>query len=69
MSKSNTAEIYRKTQRQIQREYNDALESMLKKSREYLRTVQNVQSGKIKPPGGLKTEAQIEAWRRGYLRR
>lgn len=69
MSKSKTDAIYRKTQRQIQREYNDALESMLKKSRDYLKTVQSVQSGKTKPPSGLKTEAQIEAWRRGYLRR
>lgn len=69
MSKSKTEDIYRKTQRQIQREYNDALDSMLKKSLKYLKTVQNVQNGKLKPPSSFKSEAQIEAWRRGYLRR
>lgn len=31
--------------------------------------MQKVQSGKIKPPAGLRTEKQIEAWKRGYLSR
>ena len=62
-------EVYRKTKRQIQKEYNDALEEALRKNREYFKTVEKVQNGKIKPPSGLRTEKQIEAWKRGYLRR
>lgn len=61
--------VYKKTKRQIQKEYNDALEEALKKTKNYFKTVEAVQSGKIKPPSGLRTEAQIEAWKRGYLRR
>ena len=61
--------VYNKTKRQIQKEYNDALEEALKKSRDYFKIVEKVQSGKIKPPSGLKTERQIEAWKRGYLQR
>lgn len=61
--------LYKKTKRQIQKEYNDALEKALKKNRDYFKTVEKVQSGKIKPPPGLKTERQIEAWKRGYLKR
>ena len=62
-------EVFKKTKRQIQKEYNDALENSLKKNRDYFKTVEKVQSGKIKPPEGLKTERQIEAWKRGYLKR
>ena len=62
-------EVFKKTKRQIQKEYNDALENALKKNRDYFKTVEKVQSGKIKPPAGLKTERQIEAWKRGYLKR
>ena len=61
--------VYKKTKRQIQKEYNDALERALRKSKEYFKTVEAVQNGKIKPPSGLRTDAQIEAWKRGYLRR
>lgn len=61
--------VYKKTQRTIQKEYNDTLQSILRKNRDYLKKVNQVQSGKIKPPSGLKTEAQVEAWKRGYLRR
>ena len=61
--------VYKKTKRQIQKDYNDALEEALRKNREYFKTVEAVQSGKIKPPAGLRTDAQIEAWKRGYLRR
>lgn len=61
--------VYKKTKRQIQKAYNDALEESLKKNKQYFKTVEAVQSGKIKPPAGLKTENQIEAWKRGYLRR
>ena len=60
---------YKKTKRQIQKDYNDALEEALRKNRQYFKTVEKVQNGKIKPPSGLRTEKQIEAWRRGYLRR
>lgn len=65
----NESEIYRKTKKQIQKEYNDALEKALKNNRDYLKTVEKVQNGIIKPPIGLKTDAQIEAWKRGYLQR
>ena len=61
--------VYKKTKRQIQKEYNDALERALRKNKEYFKTVEAVQNGKIKPPSGLRTDAQIEAWKRGYLRR
>ncbi len=61
--------VYNKTRRQIQKEYNDALEAALRKNREYFKTVEQVQSGKIAPSRNLKTDAQIEAWKRGYLRR
>ena len=56
--------VYKKTKRQIQKEYNDALERALKKNKEYFNTMEAVQSGKIKPPSGLRTDAQIEAWTR-----
>lgn len=59
----------KKTQRQIQKEYNDALEAAMRKNREFLKKARDVESGKIKPPGGLKTEKQVEAWKRGYMRR
>ena len=59
----------KKTARQIQKEYNDALAAAIKKNREFLKRAKDVQSGKIKPPAGLKTEKQIEAWKRGYMRR
>lgn len=59
----------KKTARQIQKEYNDALEAAMRRSREFLKRAKDVQSGKIKPPAGLKTEKQIEAWKRGYMRR
>ena len=59
----------KKTARQIQKEYNDALEAAIRKNREFLKRAKDVQSGKIKPPAGLKTEKQIEAWKRGYMRR
>ena len=62
-------EVFKKTKRQIQKEYNDALENALKKNRDYFKTVEKVQSGKIKPSARLKTERQIEAWKRGYLKR
>ena len=61
--------VYKKTKRQIQKEYNDALERALRKNKEYFKTVEAVQSGKIKPPSGLRTDTQIEAWKRGYLMR
>ena len=61
--------VYKKAKRQIQKEYNDALERALRKNKEYFKTVEAVQNGKIKPPSGLRTDAQIEAWKRGYLRR
>lgn len=59
----------KKTARQIQKEYNDALAAAIKKNREFLKRAKDVQSGKIKPPATLKTEKQIEAWKRGYMRR
>lgn len=59
----------KKTARQIQKEYNDALEAAIKKNREFLKKAKDVESGKIKPPAALKTEKQIEAWKRGYMRR
>lgn len=59
----------RKTQRQISKEYNDALQDAIRKNREFLKRAKDVESGKIKPPSTLKTEKQIEAWKRGYMRR
>lgn len=58
-----------KTQRQISKEYNDALQAAIRKNREFLKRARDVESGKIKAPSGLKTERQIEAWKRGYMRR
>ena len=58
-----------KTQRQISKEYNDALQAAIRKNREFLKRARDVESGKIKVPSGLKTERQIEAWKRGYMRR
>lgn len=59
----------KKTARQIQKEYNDALEAAIRKNREFLKRARDVQNGKIKPPAYYKTEKQIEAWKRGYMRR
>lgn len=59
----------KKTARQVSKEYNDALEAAIRKNREFLKRAKDVQSGKIKPPAAYKTEKQIEAWKRGYMRR
>lgn len=59
----------KKTQRQISKEYNDALQAAIRKNREFLKRARDVEIGKIKPPSGLKTDRQIEAWKRGYMRR
>lgn len=59
----------KKTQRQISKEYNDALQKAIRKNWEFLKRARDVQSGKIKPPASYKTEKQIEAWKRGYMRR
>ena len=61
--------VFNESKRSIQKQYNDALESALKKNKEYFETVKAVQSGKIKPPTSFRTDAQIEAWKRGYLNR
>ena len=58
-----------KTQRQISKAYNDALEAAIRKNREFLKKAKDVETGKIKPPSTYKTERQIEAWKRGYMRR
>lgn len=58
-----------KTQRQLSKAYNDALQAAIRKNREFLKRARDVESGKIKPPSVYKTEKQIEAWKRGYMRR
>ena len=58
-------EVYKKTKRQIQKDYNDALEEALRKNREYFKTVEKVQNGKIKPPVRIAyrcTDRSVEAW-------
>jgi hypothetical protein len=62
-------QVFVQTKRQIQKNYNDALAKIVKDNRQYFQTVKDVQSGKIPPPAGIKTEAQKEAWKRGYLNR
>lgn len=57
------------TARQISKYYNDALTAAVRKSKDFLRRAKDVTSGKTKPPSGLRTEKQIEAWKRGYMRR
>ena len=57
------------TQRQISKAYNDALQAAIRKNREFLKRARDVDSGKIKPPAAYTTEKQIEAWKRGYMRR
>lgn len=59
----------KKTARQVSKEYNDALAAAIRKNREFLKRAKDVQSGKIKPPAAYTTEKQIEAWKRGYMRR
>ena len=59
----------KKTQRQISKEYNDALQAAIRKNREFLKRAHDVETGKIKPPVGMRTDRQIEAWKNGYLRR
>ena len=61
--------ITEKTLRQIQKEYNDALERAVRKSREFWKRAERVQSGKVKPPAGLTTQAQIDGWKRAYVTR
>lgn len=61
--------IYRQAVRTMQKAYNDALETAIRKSKEFYKKVDAVNSGKIPVPSGLKTQKQIEAWRRGYLQR
>lgn len=61
--------IEKKTARQISKEYNDALKEAIKKANEYFKKVKDVESGKIKPPSGLKTDKQIEGWKKAYKTR
>lgn len=63
------SKLKNKTKRQISKAYNDALQKAIRDSRDYFRTAQRVNNGKIKPPPGLKTEKQIAAWKEGYLKR
>lgn len=69
MARSASDKAYKKTKRQISKEYNDSFERILKENRKYFKRVNDIQTGKIPPPSGLKTERQIEAWKQGYLRR
>lgn len=57
------------TARKISKAYNDALAAAIKKNREFLKRAKDVESGKIKPPSVYKTKKQVEAWKRGYMRR
>ena len=57
------------TQRQISKAYNDALQTAIRKNRDFLKKARDVDTGKIKPPAVYTTEKQIEAWKRGYMRR
>lgn len=59
----------KRTQRQISKEYNDALLEAVRRSREFLRRAQDVQDGKVQPPASMETEKQVQAWKEGYLRR
>ena len=52
------ADIEGKTSRQISKEYNDALQAAMKKSREYFKRANDVDKGKIKPPPGMKTQCR-----------
>lgn len=58
-----------RTQRQLSKDYNDALQAAIRKNRDFLKRARDVESGKIKAPSSLRTEKQIEAWKRGYMRR
>lgn len=53
----------------MSKDYNDALERAIRKSKEFLKRSNDVQTGKIKPPAAYKTQKQIEAWKRGYINR
>lgn len=61
--------VFQSSKRKLSKDYNDALERALKKNRDYFKTVEAVQSGKIKPPSSFRTEKQIESWKSGYLKR
>ena len=63
------ADIEGKTSRQISKEYNDALQAAMKKSREYFKRANDFDKGKIKPPPGMKTQAQIDGWKQAYKTR
>lgn len=63
------AEEEKKTSRQISKEYNDALQSALRKTRDFFKRADAVDKGRIKPPSGLKTEAQINGWKQAYKTR
>lgn len=58
-----------KTARQISKDYNDALKDALKKTRDFFKRARDVETGKVKPPSSLKTDAQIEGWKKGYMTR
>lgn len=63
------SEIEDKTARQISKEYNDALQAALRKTRDFFKRANDVDRGKIKPPSSLKTQAQIDGWKRAYKTR
>ena len=58
-----------KTARQISKDYNDVLQTAMRRTREYFKRAHDVDTGKIKPPSSLKTQAQIDGWKRAYKTR
>lgn len=68
LEKAVAAEEHRAA-RQISKEYNDALQAAIRKTRDYFKRANDVDKGRIKPPSSLKTEKQIEGWKQAYKTR
>lgn len=48
--------------------YGDALKTAIKQNRQFFKKLQDIDSGKIKPPAYYDTPEKIAKWREGYIR-
>ena len=54
--------------KRISEVYGDALKTAIKQNRQFFKKLQDIDSGKIKPPAFYDTPEKIAKWREGYIR-
>ena len=54
--------------KRISEVYGDALKAAIKQNKQFFKKLQDIDSGKIKPPAFYDTPEKIAKWREGYIR-